>query len=100
MKFFQIRDDGTHIPAMAIQFVPTEGDRELRRAGFAVGTKYTLLTDLSALRTEYDPERWSGSRTLRVAHRWIHDSFAELASGAVVDVEYILKERETIKEPE
>ena len=49
----------------------------------------------------YDPFAWgSDTRTYQVAHQYIIDHFDELESGAVVDVEFILKETTEPKKSE
>lgn len=99
-KTFQVRDTHTHVPVMATHFLVTMDDRELRRAGFAVGTRYTLLTNLANMKTEYDEFKWDGNRTMYNAHKYIDNNFTILTSGAVVDVEFILRETQVRKEPE
>jgi hypothetical protein len=99
-KLFQVRDEGTHIPVMATHVLVTMEDRELRRAGFAVGRRYTLLTNLATMTTQYDEERWTPGRTMRLAHLHLNEMFDIYKSGAVIDIEYILGQREAPREPE
>lgn len=110
-KLFEIRDRATCIPAMAIRLrnrTPKEFHL-LRRAGYgakqiggpedapgklAKGLEpYVLLCGLSDHQIEYDPYGWRGARTMPVAHKHIIEHWAELTSGDVIDVEFILGER-------
>lgn len=99
-KLFQIRDEGTHIPVMATQFLVTMDDREFRRAGFKVGTRYTVVTKLNTMESQYNEDEWTGGRTMRIAHIHIHENFTLYKSGRVIDVEYILGIQMNPKEPE
>lgn len=111
VKAFEIRDRGTFIPALAVKMVPepsdgAQYDRErylLRRAGYGFADPIVLLCrmDADALvrQASYDPYAWGG-RTFPVAHKHIIEHFDELESGAVVDVEFLLKETEQPKKSE
>lgn len=91
-KFLEIRDRGTCIPALA--FYISEGDGPIaRRAGFGeVGCVYLIA--LATEKAAYDPYSgvWGGARTMRVAHQWLSEHFAEVSDGQVVDVRVILGE--------
>ena len=101
LKFFEIRDRGTTIPAMAIEIVGS--NPVTRRAGFGASPCY-LLTNLGKVRSEYDPWAWGQTqgRTMHVAHVWLQNGgWAELPTlGGVIDVEFILGERDTPKTAE
>lgn len=99
VKCFQVRDEGTHIPVCCVLINAEQNDRVWRRAGFGIGMRYVLLVNLVSNKTEYDPYNWS-HRTLRTAHQHIEKNWDTLVNNQVVDVEYILGERETPKEPE
>lgn len=111
-KMVEIRDKGTFIPAIAIRLGPrlaTESVPEverylLARAGFGVGVgtqrEYVILMRFNPEEANYDPQSWRNKRTMPVAHQFIIDHFAEMKNGAVIDVEWILKESESIKESE
>src|SRR3990172_3528670 len=102
-KTFEIRDRMTFIPALAVRLDPSnEPDRYLlARSGHsqhpAMQGAYVMLTRLGgdAQRgATADPCEWTGgSRTLPSAHQYIIDHWAELPSGAVVDVEFIRGEK-------
>lgn len=96
VKFFEIRDCGTFIPAVAIDCSLT-GDRAsdylLRRAGYG-SVRCILLTPLGGGRkAEYDPYNWDYGRTLKIAHFHILDNWDNLKDGDVIDVEHILGEK-------
>lgn len=111
LKLFELRDSGTFIPIFAFQCRPTywgAGDMQLfnaeryllSRAGF----DHKGLDDhviIGRLECEspgvsqctYDVHAHSTvARTFLHAHRYIEQHWAELESGAVIDVEFILKE--------
>jgi hypothetical protein len=100
-KTIEVRDRGTFIPMLAIGLDSTnEADRYLlARAGYGVTPeeqdRYVLLAriDGGEGKIQCDPYDWGTSaRTVPVAHRWLIEHFDEIASGAVVDVEFILGE--------
>lgn len=98
IKMVEIRDRATCIPALAIRLGP-HNERErylLARAGFGRKpedqSRYVVLSDLGGNKSSYDPFRWDTSRTMRVAHEHIIKCWDDIASGDVVDVEYILGE--------
>jgi hypothetical protein len=119
-KAFEIRDRGTFIPVIATKMTPTalppvdqtindwhksaEAERYLlRRAGYSADLSdyCVVLCRMEASGVDrnatYDPYAWGGGvRTYLVAHEHIIKHFDELESGAVIDVEFILKET---KEP-
>jgi hypothetical protein len=90
------------IPALAIR--PTAGNEDGRylvaRSGYEDGSAFVFLTRLEGLETHYDPLHWHGNRTLQTAHQYLVEHWAEVVSGAVIDVEYILGERDQPKQPE
>lgn len=106
VKLFEIRDRGTFIPALAILMCPEglpEAERWLlRRAGYAPDSNLVLLTRLTDKdgTATYDPYCWHGSRTMGYAHLFVTEHWADLESGAIIDVEFILKERSSPKESE
>lgn len=112
VKLFEVRDKLTLIPVMAVLFDPLmlpsneqeEAERYLlKRSGFH-SHKYLSLTKLAdgEMVTRYEPFGWKadGTRTLFEAHRHILDNWDELASGAVIDVEFLLGERKEPKKSE
>ena len=99
VKLFEVRDRATHIPVMATRVMASvrPEDYPLRRAGFSVGEFYVLLTKLAGETTHYDPYDWRCGRTLAVAHDHIIQFWDDLASGDVLDAEFILGESATKK---
>lgn len=99
-KTFEIRDSGTFIPVLATKLTPScEGDRYLlARAGYGRTTEsqseYVMVTQLAggSGRSTSDPWEWPGHRTMLAAHKHITENFDTLASGAVVDVQFVLGE--------
>ena len=107
-KTFEIRDRATFIPAFAIN--PGNGafneyDRWLwARAGYGLSPteqgQYVILGNMNEpTRTRSDPYQW-GDRTMHTAHLYILEHWDELASGDVIDVQFILGETATRKTSE
>ncbi len=100
-KIFEVRDAGTFLPVIALHLDPhDEAERYLlARSGYGRTAEaqrqsnYVILLRANAEHTpaNYNPEVWH-DRTMTVAHKYIEKHFAMLASGAVVDVQYILHE--------
>jgi hypothetical protein len=100
VKRVEIRDAMTTMPALALRVRGGSEDPVLWRAGFGELPE-VILVDLVNWRCQYDPFSWSTpARTLPAAHRWLRDNWDEHRDGGVVDVQYILGERATPKEPE
>ena len=104
-KLFEIRDEGTFIPAMAVQLSPSNSEDRylLARAGY--GRKeldqgeyiWLAMLDGGEGRSGSDPYRWGGGRTMTIAHQYIEKNWAKLTSGQVVDVSFINGESEAPK---
>lgn len=108
-KCFEIRDNGTFIPVLAVKLESTnEGDRYLlSRAGYgrtsAEQASYVQLIEINGGngKSNCDPYEWDRhGRTYRVAHDYIIRHFSNLNAGAVIDVEFILGETSTFKPSE
>lgn len=118
IKLFEIRDRATCIPAMAVRLrnrTPAEFFL-LRRAGYSAEQiggpeefpgklahdrePYVILMKLDGVEAQYDPFAWRNFRTLGHAHSHIITHWHELASGDVVDVEFLLGETTTKKASE
>lgn len=99
-KALEIRDDGTFIPALAVDINPdNEGQRYLmRRVGYPCdGRPNVILTRLEgAGNATNDPYEWGG-RTFPAAHHYIIEHWNELRDGDVVDVSFILGETDNPK---
>jgi hypothetical protein len=109
-KVLEIRDEGTFILALAVDMNPYIVDNNtlifamerwaLRHCGYPCdGRPNILLTRLSGDgQATNDPYGWTGNqRTFPTAHKWIIEHWNELKDGDVVDVSFILGERETPK---
>lgn len=98
-KFFEIRDRGTFIPAVATRYrvaAVTDSSirdhRLLKRSGWGYDHPPVTLTHLSSRKASADPHEWCRGRTMKVAHSHIIESWGELKSGQVIDVQVILGE--------
>ena len=90
-KVLEIRDAGTHIPAIAIRMLAKNNVQNyyFRRLGFPPDGSAIGLLKMDDLDGNVDPYAWTGARTMGIAHHFIYDHFDELSDGDVVDVEYI-----------
>jgi hypothetical protein len=102
----EIRDRGTFIPALAVRLGSHEEQERWLLAMVGYGRTYEdqskqiILCEINtgAGRCSSDSYDWPANpRTYRVAHEYLNKHFDELAPGAVVDVEFILKETATPK---
>jgi hypothetical protein len=102
VKFLEIRDKGTFIPAVAVDMSlsgNSYNDYLLRRAGYG-DMRCILLTRLSGgSKANYDCYDW-GDRTWQVAHNYIAEHWDEIADAEVIDVECILGETSQPKKSE
>jgi hypothetical protein len=101
VKLFEIRDEGTTMPVIAIKPDPrTEPERWLwAKGGYgteAMGQReYVLLGPLHGGEGMLvcDPYKHPGvSRTLPTAHKHILECWTYLRSGDVIDVQFVLGE--------
>ena len=105
-KVFEIRDEGTFIPVLAIRMAGWNPDQKyyFRRCGYPADGSSIMLMMLYDGKATNDPWEWAalgkGPRTLTVAHDWIIQNFAGLEDGAVVDVEFLLGETTQAKTSE
>lgn len=123
LKLFELRDRSTFIPIFAFRCRPAsyaEGGADkdtppdfpsfqrsaaerylLRRCGYIEGDQ-VMLGRLDAEDARFsqcccDPYGHGDSRTFTAAHEYIEAHWDELVSGAVIDVEFILKETAVAK---
>lgn len=104
-KTFEVRDEGTFMPVLAVKLEPgNEQDRYLlARTGYGqdpgAQAEYVMLWRLAGGTgpASTDLYEWGGSRTMQVAHDYINQHFDEMKSGAVVDVQFIRGETKTPK---
>lgn len=99
-KALEIRDEGTFIPALAVDMNPSNNGQHylLRRCGYRCdGRPNVILTHLAGRgEATNDPYQWGG-RTWPVAHNYIIEHWEELRDGDVVDVQFILGETKAPK---
>jgi hypothetical protein len=107
VKTFEIRDSGTFIPVLAVKLIKTGNENDdylLGRSGLGLPGSYTiLLSKMNSGEGHLDYYEWPGApmvRTMPTAHIYIEENFDTLESGCVVDVEFILKEKDKMKESE
>lgn len=94
-KALEIRDEGTFIPALAVDMqADNEGQRYLlRRCGYSLdGRPNVILTRLDGNGKATNDPHEGGGRTYPVAHNYIIEHWEELRDGDVVDVSFILGE--------
>lgn len=102
VKFIEILDRMTFIPAVAVLLAPHEPREALlmHRAGYGPASPNTvLMARLVDGRGHVDPFEWC-DRTHTSAHRFIAANWNVIQSGDVVDVEYILGETTEPKKSE
>lgn len=93
LKFLEIRDIATFIPAVAIDCTVRESTDDtylLRRSGYG-DIACVLLTRLDGGYAHYDPKSW-GNQTWTTAHQFILDNWESIKDGDVIDVAFILGE--------
>lgn len=101
-KLFEVRDKMTFIPVMVTKLMSNEAKEHklLRRVGLGSKDSFQFLyTELSSGKSTLDTYEHR-SRTNGTAHAYIEAHWNNLASGEVIDVEYILGETTTKKESE
>lgn len=101
-KLLEVRDSCTFIPVMATMMKPHEirdiSERHLVRSVGYGSCGSVILTKLESGESQNDPYKWNtGSRTMREAHRYIANTYYELNSGDVIDIEFILGETSECK---
>jgi hypothetical protein len=106
-KMFEVRDEATFIPVVAVLMVPDllmdppakcEAQRYLlRRVGYPMDRPQVVLFRASGGGHAYsDPYDWP-NRTMQVAHLYILEHFDRLTDGDVVDVQFIIGETKAPK---
>lgn len=101
-KTIEIRDEGTHVPVLAIQML---AENEIaayyihERCGHPRDGSGIVVMRLADHKATVDPYEWGG-RTMPTAHHYIYEHFADLKDGDVVDVQFILGETTEPKKSE
>jgi hypothetical protein len=98
-KILEIRDEGTHIPVMAMRMLAENDVQDYYvhgRCGHPRDGHSIVVMHLDNMRATNDPYQWPdlgmGRRTMGSAHDYIINHFDELKDGDVVDVRVILGE--------
>lgn len=105
IKLFEVRDEGTYMPAFAIRCDPANEAEfyMLARAGYGQSahrqSQFVLFARESDGQLHYDPAFW-GDRTRQTAHGYVRDHWDALQTGDVVDVRVCLGETDTPAKPE
>jgi hypothetical protein len=96
-KLFEVRDAATFIPVIATTLASDliEEAFLIGRAGYSnfEGPTSVMVTRLHDCKAANDSFEWS-NRTMHTAHKFIEENFQNLESGSVVDVQFILGERD------
>lgn len=99
-KILEVRDAATFIPVLATAMKsdnPIE-NWYLKRTGYPENHPLIMIAPMYGGKAEYGPYKWGESpRTLFIAHKYIEENWNSLKTGDVVDVEWILGERDTPK---
>ena len=99
IKTVEIRDRATYIPAFAIRMWGSDV-KELflfKSCGYGIMGSCVMLIPLQApwlsARCSDEQKNMNG-RTIAEAHKWIEKNFSSINNGDVVDVEFILGEKD------
>lgn len=100
VKIIEIRDRATLIPAFAIRMRPDGLEEKMlfNHAGYRSFTDACIL--LVSIEAPWHSARasdeWRNSaRTMPVAHKWIEKNYDQIQHCQVVDVEFILGEKDS-----
>ena len=101
IKCLELRDAGTFIPVICIRPTPdNEAQRYLlRRDGYSGSDDEhcIIMIDAQCRGVAYDCYEWRDARTKGTAHHFIAEHWAELRDGEVIDVQFILGEKDQPK---
>jgi len=98
IKFFEIKDKGMTVLAMAVKIdadLMCERDcKIIKAAGHQVNNFRLQLTRLRDGETKFLHTGWvMRGRMMKIAHKYIDENFDDLASGEVIEIEKIAKEK-------
>lgn len=103
-KLFELRDRATFVPVLCVKMVSDQGVENylLRRSGYGEPFDLIVMTGLAGGmdKATCDPYDWGINRTRLICHQYIQAHWNELASGDVVDAEFIAGESEQPKQSE
>lgn len=95
-KILEVRDEGTHIPALAIKMLAEDDVQSYYvhdRCGYPRDGTGIVLCRLNDMSGHVDPYAWTDSpRTMATAHHHVYEHFDELNDGDVIDVQVLLGE--------
>jgi hypothetical protein len=98
IKTVEIRDRCKFIPAFAIRMLPSD-EFELflfKQAGYGLFNPCIMLISIEEpwLSNRSSDEWINSPRTMPIAHKWIEDNFDKINNGDVIDIEFILGEKD------
>ena len=97
VKLFEVRDKATCIAAFAFKPAEIWGNTNdideflLRRCGFPPNNNAIIFGKLDYGTAHVDPYNWD-NRTMHEAHLYVEENYDKLASGSIIDVQFILGE--------
>ena len=103
IKFVEIRDTGTCIPAMAVRLVPSDpvSAAYIDRTGYSLSNPSVLLCKLQTGESHIDWDDWgNGGRSVGLCHQYIALTWSKITSGQVVDWRVIANEMDASRTPE
>lgn len=104
VKCFEVRDEGTFMPVIAIKPTPENPSQRylLQRDGYRGDCLESciILIAPQCRGVSYAPFGWGGCRTMTTAHQYIEERFDSLQDGDVVDVQFLLGETPSPKPSE
>lgn len=99
IKKFELRDRATYIPVIAIRAFDYDGFKEswfFGSSGYRSGDVLLIPIQAPWLSSRCSEEqRGLNGRTLKFAHDYIEKNWTDLEDGQVIDVEYILGEKDS-----
>ena len=101
-KFLEVRADGFFLPMLAVGFYPVKNDltsREtwiINRAGRSGKHTQVILFNLISGLSSWNPESWT-ERETTIVHVHLLENWLDVKSGDVIDINYLLKERKTVR---
>lgn len=95
-KLFEIRDSCTLYLVTATKMISEKGIEKhiIKKAGYGLSNPSILITDIETKEASTDAYSWGGGRTMKEAHLHIKRNYDELKTGDVIDVEYLLGEKD------
>lgn len=98
IKFIEIRDEGTFIPAMATRIHGAD-NWLVRASGYGRTSYYVILTQLNGPVSQYNASKW-GKGTMWTVHDYIKEHWDEIKDGDLIDARFIRGEIERLPDSE